>query len=79
MQVDCRHRPRCRRRHAGLGISDLANLFGMVKFYKGARGKGIKPVIGADCWITANPADCDKPPGAADLQEPQGYGQLCGS
>ena len=43
-----------------LGISDLANLFGMVKFYKGARGKGIKPIIGADCWIT-NSIERDKP------------------
>jgi hypothetical protein len=40
--------------------SDLANLFGMVKFYKGARGKGIKPIIGADCWIT-NDTERDKP------------------
>ena len=28
-----------------LAITDLANLFGMVKFYKAARSKGIKPVI----------------------------------
>ena len=41
-----------------LGISDLGNLFGMVKFYKGARGKGIKPIVGCDVWIT-NDADRD--------------------
>jgi DNA polymerase III subunit alpha len=34
-----------------LGITDLANLFGAVKFYKACRGKGVKPVIGADVWI----------------------------
>ena len=34
-----------------LAITDLANLFGMVKFYKSARGKGIKPIIGVDVWI----------------------------
>jgi len=34
-----------------LAISDLANLFGMVKFYTAARGKGIKPIIGCDVWI----------------------------
>ena len=33
-------------RMPALGLSDLMNLFGMVKFYKEARGKGIKPVIG---------------------------------
>ena len=60
-----------------LGISDLANLFGMVKFYKGARGKGIKPVIGADCWITAEP-DRDKPYRVLLIcKNRQGYGQLC--
>ena len=60
-----------------LGISDLANLFGMVKFYKGARGKGIKPVIGADCWITAEP-DRDKPYRVLLIcKNRKGYGQLC--
>ena len=35
-----------------LAITDLSNLFGMVKFYQAARGKGVKPIIGADIWIT---------------------------
>jgi DNA polymerase-3 subunit alpha len=34
-----------------LALTDLANMFGMVKFYSGARGAGIKPVVGADLWI----------------------------
>ncbi|HTZ00196.1 MAG TPA: DNA polymerase III subunit alpha, partial [Rhodocyclaceae bacterium] len=34
-----------------LALTDLANLFGMVKFYTGARGKGLKPIVGADVWI----------------------------
>ncbi len=34
-----------------LGVSDLGNLFGMVKFYKSARARGVKPIIGADVWI----------------------------
>ena len=60
-----------------LGISDLANLFGMVKFYKGARGKGIKPVVGADCWITHD-ADRDKPARVLLIcRNRAGYGQLC--
>jgi DNA polymerase-3 subunit alpha len=60
-----------------LGISDLANLFGMVKFYKGARGKGIKPVVGVDAWIT-NDADRDKPFRVLLIcRNRKGYGQLC--
>ena len=43
-----------------LAITDLANLFGMVKFYKAARAKGLKPVIGCDVWIT-NETERDKP------------------
>ncbi len=31
-----------------LAISDVNNLFGALKFYKQARGKGIKPILGAD-------------------------------
>ena len=43
-----------------LGLTDLANMFGMVKFYQEARGKGLKPVIGCDVWIE-NTVDRDKP------------------
>ncbi len=47
-------------RMPALALTDVANVFGMVKFYKAARGAGIKPIIGADCWIQ-NDADRDKP------------------
>ena len=59
-----------------LGISDLANLFGMVKFYKGCRGKGIKPIIGADVWIE-NEVERDKPYRVLLIcKNRNGYGQL---
>jgi DNA polymerase-3 subunit alpha len=64
-------------KQAALGISDLANLFGMVKFYKAARGKGIKPIIGCDVWIT-NDDDRDKPSRLLLLVKNRGgYLQLC--
>ncbi|MCS4508695.1 DNA polymerase III subunit alpha [Xylophilus ampelinus] len=34
-----------------LAITDLSNLFGAIKFYKEARGKGIKPIIGAEVFV----------------------------
>src|ERR671929_69435 len=34
-----------------LALTDAGNLFGMVKFYGAARQAGVKPIIGADCWI----------------------------
>jgi AraC-like DNA-binding protein len=39
-----------------LAITDLSNLFGAVKFYKACRGKGVKPIIGADVWMEPEPA-----------------------
>src|SRR3954468_6762364 len=45
---------------AALAITDLANLFGMVKFYKAARSAGVKPIVGCDVWIT-NESERDKP------------------
>ena len=35
-----------------VAVTDLSNLFGMVKFYKEARSKGIKPIIGCDVWVS---------------------------
>jgi DNA polymerase-3 subunit alpha len=34
-----------------LAITDLNNIFGGVKFYKEARGKGVKPVLGAEIFV----------------------------
>ncbi|MDN0076195.1 DNA polymerase III subunit alpha [Crenobacter sp. SG2303] len=43
-----------------LGMSDLMNMFGMVKFYKYCRGAGIKPIVSVDAWLE-NEEDRDKP------------------
>src|SRR5574341_191584 len=43
-----------------LALTDAANLFGMVKFYGAARTAGVKPIIGADCWLQ-NDTDREKP------------------
>jgi DNA polymerase-3 subunit alpha len=43
-----------------LALTDLANVFGMVKFYQSARAAGVKPVIGCDVWIT-NESERDRP------------------
>ena len=49
-----------------LALTDLANVFGMVDFYKSARKAGVKPIVGCDVWIT-NDADRDRPHRAALL------------
>src|SRR5688572_309414 len=43
-----------------LALTDAANVFGMVKFYRAARAAGVKPVIGVDAWLQ-NEIDRDKP------------------
>ncbi|SDA16667.1 DNA polymerase III, alpha subunit [Nitrosospira sp. Nsp18] len=60
-----------------LALTDLSNLFGLVKFYQEARKKGIKPIIGCDVWIS-NESDRDKPGRILLLcQSYQGYLLLC--
>ena len=34
-----------------VGLTDLNNLFGLIKFYKSARKNGIKPIAGADVLV----------------------------
>jgi len=45
---------------AALALTDSANVFGMVKFYRAARATGVKPIIGADCWVQGR-SEADKP------------------
>ena len=40
-----------------LAITDFNNLFGAIKFYKEARGKGVKPLIGAEILLEGLGAD----------------------
>ncbi|HLO93610.1 MAG TPA: DNA polymerase III subunit alpha, partial [Burkholderiaceae bacterium] len=56
-----------------LAVTDLANMFGAVKHYNACRKKGVKPILGADCWVEAEVAD--KPPHRLLLlvQNKQGY------
>lgn len=57
-----------------LAVTDLNNLFGGVKFYKEARGKGVKPVLGAEVFVEGLGAE----PGALTrivllVQNKEGY------
>lgn len=56
-----------------LGISDLSNLFGAVKFYSACRKAGVKPLIGVDVWMEPEPGE--KQPSRLLLiaQDAQGY------
>ena len=34
-----------------VALTDWSNLFGAIKFYKAAREKGIKPILGCELWL----------------------------
>jgi len=60
-----------------VALTDLGNLFGLIKFYKTARAQGIKPIVGSDVWIQ-NETDRDKPFRALLLVcDHVGYLRLC--
>jgi DNA polymerase-3 subunit alpha len=60
-----------------LALTDLNNVFGLIKFYQEARKSGIKPIIGCDVFVS-NPAERDQPFRLLLLcQSNAGYLRLC--
>ena len=47
-------------RMPAVAVTDLANLFGAVKFFQKAVKAGVKPILGSDVWLE-NAADRNKP------------------
>ncbi|MEE4303690.1 MAG: PHP domain-containing protein, partial [Wenzhouxiangella sp.] len=60
-----------------VAMTDWHNLFGLVKFYRKAMAKGIKPIVGADVRVQ-DPADAEQF-GVVTLlvQDRGGYLNLC--
>jgi DNA polymerase-3 subunit alpha len=60
-----------------LALTDLSNVFGLVKFYKEARNAGIKPIVGCDVFVS-NDAAREQPFRLLLLcQSHAGYLRLC--
>ncbi len=74
-------------RQPALAMTDLNNLFGAVKFYKAARGAGVKPLLGAEVMLQGfteeipNAMPGSHQPAAPRVvllvQDNQGYLNLC--
>ncbi len=60
-----------------LAITDLANLFGAVKFYSAARKAGVKPIIGADLWMEPEGGDKQASRLLLLVRDASGYHNLC--
>ena len=64
-------------RMPAVGVTDLGNTFGLIKFYRAAVAAGVKPIIGVDTWVE-NGADAHKPYRLILLcQDLGGYRNLC--
>lgn len=60
-----------------LALTDLCNLFGLIKFYKAARKAGVKPIAGSDVWLE-NEQDREQPYRLLLLvKNHEGYLALC--
>ncbi|OYU11992.1 MAG: DNA polymerase III subunit alpha [Comamonadaceae bacterium PBBC1] len=65
-------------RQPALALTDLNNLFGGVKFYKEGRGKGVKPILGAEINLQGLGGDLGATSRVALLvQSHQGYLNIC--
>ena len=64
-------------RMPAIGLTDQANIYGLVKFYKAALAAGIKPILGVDAWIE-NEQNLNSPTRLSLLvKDKQGYKNLC--
>ncbi|MEO6958629.1 MAG: DNA polymerase III subunit alpha [Burkholderiaceae bacterium] len=60
-----------------VALTDLANVFGLLKLYKAGRKAGVKPVAGCDVWLQ-NDQDRDKPYRLLVIVRNRlGYSNLC--
>jgi len=69
-----------------VAMTDHGNVFGAVQFFKAAKAKGIKPILGCEVYV-APQSRFDKKPGAADdihhfhlillVKDETGYRNLC--
>lgn len=62
-----------------LALTDLSNMFGALKHYKTARKAGIKPILGAEVFLSENPdlGIYQSTRIILLIQNQQGYGHLC--
>jgi len=59
-----------------VAVTDLNNLFGMVKFYKSAESHGVKPIIGADVTLEERKSGDGAEQATFLVQDERGYRNL---
>ncbi|MEY3541058.1 MAG: polymerase subunit alpha, partial [Pseudomonadota bacterium] len=77
VRIDDAIQAACNDAMGALALTDLGNLFGLIKFYAAARAGGVKPIAGADVWLS-NELEPDLPHRMLLLvQNHTGYLNLC--
>jgi len=77
VRIDDAVQAACNDAMGALALTDLGNLFGLIKFYSAARAGGVKPIAGADVWLS-NELEPDLPHRMLLLvQNHTGYLNLC--
>lgn len=71
---------------AAVALTDHGNIFGAVQFFKEAKAKGVKPILGCEAYIAPG-SRLDKKPGGRDevhhfhlillVKDEKGYRNLC--
>ena len=69
-QVQMLHMP-------SIAITDISNIYGVVKFYRRCANRGIKPVIGVELAIATERGAGDRPRIVLLCRNNQGYRFLC--
>ena len=67
-------------KQGALALTDLGNLFGLIKFYRASRAQGVKPIVGCDVWMQGplRQGSGDRPSRLVLLvQNRAGYLRLC--
>jgi len=57
-------------------VTDQGNVSALVKFYKPALARGVKPIIGADLWVAESPTDREPSRLTLLCQNPNGFRHL---
>ncbi len=64
-------------KQVALGLTDLGNTFALLKFYREARKKGIKPILGIDMWINSDENNVNSSRVLLLCKSDKGYKRLC--
>jgi DNA polymerase III subunit alpha len=64
------------KRMPAVAITDVANFFALVKFYKAASNAGIKPIVASDIWVAPEKENEDPTPLVLVAKNETGYRNL---